>query len=129
MTARIQYSLSPLLPALPFIRDGKLLALGVTTSQRSPLLQDVPTIAEAGPPGYEYQDWCGVFAPATTSPAVIDKIGKEVARILELPEVANQLLSQGAEARPSTPDEFTTFVRAKVETARQVATFAGIRVE
>jgi tripartite-type tricarboxylate transporter receptor subunit TctC len=129
MTARIQYSLSPVVPALPFIRDGKLLALGVTTAQRSPMLQDVPTIAEAGPPGYEYQDWWGVFAPSATPPAIIDKIGKEIARILELPDVTKQLLNQGAEARPSTPDEFTTFVRAKVETARQVATFAGIRVE
>jgi tripartite-type tricarboxylate transporter receptor subunit TctC len=129
MTGRIQYSLSPLVPALPFIRDGKLLALGVTTAQRSPMLQDVPTIAEAGLPDYEYQDWWGVFAPAATPPPVIDKVGKEIARILKLPDVTKQLLSQGAEARPSTPDEFTRFVRAKVETARQVARSAAIRAE
>ena len=127
MAGRIQYSMSPLVPALPFIRDGKLLALGVTTAQRSPMLQDVPTVAEAGLPGYEYQDWWGVFAPAATPRAIIDKIGKEIARILELPDVTKQLLSQGAEPRPSTPDEFTRFVRAKVENARQVAAFAGIR--
>ena len=127
VTGRIQYSMSPLVPALPFIRDGKLLALGVTTAQRSPMLQDVPTVAEAGLPGYEYQDWWGVFAPAATPRAIIDKIGKEIARILELPDVTKQLLSQGAEPRPSTPDEFTRFVRAKVENARQVAAFAGIR--
>src|SRR5262245_50689523 len=129
LTGRIQYSMSPLVPALPFIRDGKLLALGVTTAQRSTALQNVPTVAEAGLAGYEYQDWWGAFAPAATPRAVIDKIGKDISRVLELPDVVKQLQSQGAEARPSTPDEFTRFVRAKVEAARQVASLAGIRAE
>jgi tripartite-type tricarboxylate transporter receptor subunit TctC len=129
MTRRIQYSLSPLVPALPFVREGKLLALGVTTGQRSPMLPDVPTVAEAGLPGYEYLDWWGVFAPAATPRAVIDKIGSEIRRVLVLPEVTSQLLSQGAEARPSTPDEFTAFVRAKIEAARQVARVASISAE
>ena len=129
MTGRIHYSLSPLVPALPFIRDGKLLALGVTTAQRSAVLQDVPTLAEAGIQGYEYQDWWGLFAPATTPRAVTDKIAKEVARILEIPEVKGQMLSQGEEARPTTPDEFISFVRGKIETAREVARRAAIRFE
>jgi tripartite-type tricarboxylate transporter receptor subunit TctC len=129
VTGRIQYSMAPLLPALPFIRDGKLLALGVTTVQRSPMLQDVPTIAEAGLPDYEYQDWWGVFAPAPTPRPVIDKISIEVVRILGLPDAMQQLLSQGTEARSSTPDEFTGFVRAKVKSARQLAASAGIRAE
>jgi tripartite-type tricarboxylate transporter receptor subunit TctC len=129
MTGRIHYSVSPLVPALPFIRDGKLLALGVTTDRRSLVLPNVPTIAEAGVSNYEYEDWWGMFAPANTPRAVIDKINKEIARILELPDVTKQMLNQGEEARPSTPDEFTRFVRAKVETARKVATLAGIRSE
>jgi tripartite-type tricarboxylate transporter receptor subunit TctC len=129
VTGRIQYSMSPLVPALPFIRDGKLLALAVTTVQRSPMLQEVPTVAEAGLPGYEYQDWWGLFAPAATPRPVIDKIGNEIVRILEFPDVTKQLLSQGAEATPSTGEEFTRFVRAKVESARQVAALAGIRAE
>jgi tripartite-type tricarboxylate transporter receptor subunit TctC len=128
-TGRIQYFLSPLLPALPFIRDGRLLALGVTTAQRSSALQDVPTVAESGLLGYEYQDWWGVFAPAATPRTVIDKIGKDFARVLELPDVRQQLLSQGVEARPNTPDEFTKLVRAKIEAIRKVATLAGIRAE
>jgi tripartite-type tricarboxylate transporter receptor subunit TctC len=85
MTGRIQYSLSPVLPALPFIRDGKLLALAVTTVQRSPLLYEVPTVAEAGVPDYEYQDWWGVFAPALTPAAVISKISNEIGRVLSSP--------------------------------------------
>jgi tripartite-type tricarboxylate transporter receptor subunit TctC len=129
ITGRIQYCMSPLVPALPLIRDGKLLALGVTTGQRSSVLRDVPTVSEAGLAGYEYQDWWGVFAPAATPRAIVEKVGKETARVLELADVAKQLLSQGADARPSTPDEFTGFVRAKIEAARQVATSAGIRTE
>src|SRR5262249_35075670 len=129
LTGRIQYSLSPILPALPHIKDGKLLGLAVTTTQRSPLLLDVPTVAEAGVPGYEYQDWWGVFAPAATPPALIAKISKDIGRILELSDVRKQLLDQGAEARPSTPDDFTKFVRTKIEEARHVAASANIRAD
>lgn len=128
-TGRIQYFLAPLVPALPFIRDGRLLALAVTTAQRTPVLPEVPTVADAGLPGYEYQDWWGVFAPAKTPRPVIGKISKETARILELSEIRKQMLSQGAEARSSTPEEFTQFVRAKVDSAATVVKLAGIRIE
>jgi tripartite-type tricarboxylate transporter receptor subunit TctC len=129
MTGRIQYSLSPVLPALPFIRDGKLLALAVTTAQRSPLLYEVPTVAEAGVPDYEYQDWWGVFAPALTPAAVISKISNEIGRVLKFSDVKKQLLDQGAEPSPSTPDDFTRFVRTKIEAARQLAASANIRTD
>ena len=128
-TGRIQYLSAPLVPALPFIRDGRLLALAVTTAQRTPVLPDVPTVADAGLPGYEYQDWWGLFAPAKTPRPVIGKISKATASILELSEIRKQMLTQGAEARSSTPEEFTQFVRAKVESASKVITLAGIRIE
>jgi tripartite-type tricarboxylate transporter receptor subunit TctC len=128
-TGRIQYLLAPVVPAIPFIRDGRLLALAVTTAQRSPVLPDVPTVADAGVSGYEYQDWWGVFAPAKTPRHVIGKANNETARIVALPEVSKQLLNQGAEARSSTPEEFTRFVHAKIESAAKVVKIAGIRVE
>jgi tripartite-type tricarboxylate transporter receptor subunit TctC len=128
-TGRVEYSFSPLLPALPFIKDGKLLALGVTTAWRSQALPDVPTVAEGGVPGFDYQDWWGVFAPAATPRDVVDKIAKEMARILVLPDVAEQLLGQGAQASPSEPAEFTHFVQRSVGIARDVAARAGIRTE
>jgi tripartite-type tricarboxylate transporter receptor subunit TctC len=90
-------------------------------------LEDVPTIGEAGLPGFEYQDWWGLFAPTGTPPAVVDKISKDVSRVLDLPEVTKQLLAQGAEARSSQPDDFTRFIRSRIEAARQVATTAGIQ--
>jgi len=129
MTGRIHYSMVPLVAALPSIKDGKLLALGVTTAQRSRALQDVPTLAEGGLQGFEYQDWWGVFAPGATPREVVDKVGKDVARILVLPDVAEQLLGQGAEARPTAADEFAGFVRAKIDAARTVAASARIRMD
>ena len=128
-TGRIQYFLAPLVPAMPLIKDGRLLAVAVTTAQRSPVLPDAPTIAEAGLSGYEYQDWWGVLAPARTPRTIIDKLGREIARILENPEVRKQMLSQGAEARSSTPEEFTRFVHSRIESASKVVKIAGIRVE
>jgi tripartite-type tricarboxylate transporter receptor subunit TctC len=128
MTGRIQYCLSPILPAMPFVTDGKLLALAVTTAQRSPMLQQVPTIAETGLPGFDYQDWWGVFAPAGTPLVLVDKISKEIVRVLQLADIQNQLLTQGAEARPTLPAEFANFVRTKIDAARQVAASASIRI-
>ena len=129
MNGRIQCYLAPMVAALPFIKDGRLLALGVTTSARWPVLKEVPTIAEAGVAGYEYQDWWGAFAPARTPPAVIDRINKEIARVLGQPDIAKAMLDQGAEAKPTTPEEFTRFVRAKITAHRELAASAGIRVE
>ena len=128
-TGRIQYFPSPLVPALPFINDGKLLALGVTTAQHSPTLPDVPTVAKAGLPGYEYQDWWGVFAPAATPRAVVDRISQEIARALKLPDVTDQLQSQGAEARPSTPDELGERLRTDLVKWAPIMRKAGIQPE
>jgi tripartite-type tricarboxylate transporter receptor subunit TctC len=87
----------------------------------------VPTVGEAGLPGFDYQDWWGVFAPAGTPPVVVDKIGKEIVRVLQFADIQNELLAQGAEARPSLPTEFANFVRTKIDAAREVAASANIR--
>jgi tripartite-type tricarboxylate transporter receptor subunit TctC len=126
---RVQCYLAPMVAALPFIRDGRLLALGVTTSTRTPILKEVPTIAEAGLPGYEYQDWWGVFAPGKTPSAVVETISKEIARILERPDIAKIMLDQGVEANGTTPEEFTKFIRAQVTALRELAASAGIRAD
>ncbi len=129
MSGRVHYFLSPLVPALPFIRDGRLLPLAVSTARRSQVLPDVPTIAESGLPGYEFQAWFGVFAPAGTPRPVVDKISKEIARIVALPDVIRQFTQQGEEAKPSTPEEFHRFVRAEIEKYVKVVKLAGIKVE
>ena len=129
MTGRIHYFLTPLVPALPFVRDGRLLALAVSTAQRTPILPDVPTIAEAALPGYEFQAWFGVFAPARTPRPIVEQISKEIARIVELPDIKKQFVNQGEEGRPSTPEEFTRFVHAEIEKTRKIVKLAGIRIE
>ena len=129
MAGRVQYFLSPLVPALPLIRDGRVLALAVTTAQRTPMLPDVPTVAEAALAGYEFQAWFGMFAPGATPRPIVEQISREVARIIQLPDVDKQMASQGEQPRSSTPDEFAQFVRAEVEKYRRLVKLANIRVE
>ena len=129
MTGRVQYFLSPMVPALPHIRDGRVLALAVTTAQRTPLLPDVPTVAEAALPGYEFQAWFGMFAPGGTPRPIVEQISKEVARVLRLPDVAKAMASQGEQPLPSTPEEFTRFFRGEVEKFKKIVKLANIRVE
>jgi tripartite-type tricarboxylate transporter receptor subunit TctC len=129
MTGRIQYFISPMVPALPFIRDGRLIPLAVTTALRTPMLPDVPSVSEAALPGYEYQAWFGMWAPGGTPRPIVEKLSKEVARIVELPDVAKQFANQGELVRTSTPEEFTQFCRAEIEKYRKIVKLANIRVE
>ena len=129
MTGRIHYFLSPLVPTLPFLKDGRLIPLAVTTARRSSVLPEVPTMAEAALPGYEFQAWFGVFAPARTPRPIVEKISKEIARIVELPDIKKQFQAQGEEGRPSTPDEFSQFVRAEIVKISRIVKQAGVKVE
>ena len=95
---------------LQHIRAGKLTALGVTSPKRSPLLPEVPTIAEAGVPGYSVEGWFGLFAPAAVPKPIIQRLNAEVVKILGEPKVKEQLLAQGAEPAASSPEEFAAFV-------------------
>jgi tripartite-type tricarboxylate transporter receptor subunit TctC len=125
LTGRVHYYLSPVMPALPLIRGGRMLALGVTTTERVPLLPDVPPLAEAALPGFKYDGWFGIWAPAKTPRKTIDAISREVARILALPDVGERIVSQGAAPRSGTPAELDKLVRAEVETRAKVLKASG----
>ena len=129
LTGRIHYFVTPLLPTLSLIKSGRLLALAVTTTQRVPLLPDVPTVAEAALPGFEYDGWFGILAPSKTPRAIIMKLNKEVVRILETTDVREKILSQGATAKASTPEAFDKLVRDEIVTRRKVFRAAGIKPE
>jgi tripartite-type tricarboxylate transporter receptor subunit TctC len=129
MTGRVTYFFSPISAALPHIREGKLIALGVTSAKRSGLLPNVPTIAEAGLPGFEYNLWVGLFAPAGVPADVVDKINRDVNRIQREPDVRDRLTALGAEAMQLTPAEFDKFVRAEMDDAAKVVKAAGIKVQ
>jgi tripartite-type tricarboxylate transporter receptor subunit TctC len=127
MTGRVQYFFSPISAALPQVREGKLLALAVSSAKRSSLLPDVPTVAEAGLAGFEYNLWVGVFAPAGTPADVVDKIGRSVNRALGEADVKERMTKLGAEAMSMTPAEFDRFVRAEMDDAGKIVKAAAIK--
>jgi tripartite-type tricarboxylate transporter receptor subunit TctC len=125
MTGRMHYYLSPVMPAMPLIKGGRLIALGVTTSERVPLLPEVPTLAEAALPGFKYDGWFGLWAPGRTPRKTIDFVAREVGRILALPDVGEKIVSQGAAPKSSSPAELDQLVRSEVETRGKVLKASG----
>lgn len=114
---------------VPHVRAGKMRALGVTTSVRIPSLPDVPTIAEAGVPGYESVQWSGLLAPAGTPPEIIARLHKEVVGIVRSPEGKERLAKIGTEAVGSSPEEFAAFIKSETVKWATVAKAAGISPE
>jgi tripartite-type tricarboxylate transporter receptor subunit TctC len=126
VSGRIGYSLPPILAAMPLVRDGRLIALGVTSRERAPMLPEVPTVAEAGVPGYEYDGWWGLIAPAKTPRPIIDKLQREIVRIAELPEIKDKVAAMGGRTRHSTPEAFVKLIRDEVETRGRIFKAAGV---
>jgi tripartite-type tricarboxylate transporter receptor subunit TctC len=118
----------PINSALPYIRSGKLRALGITGEKRLPLLPDVPTIAETLP-GYESDIWIGMIAPAKTPAPVIAKLNAELRRALALPDVKDKLAEQGIFTETSTPEAFTATMAADQKRWAEVIKNANIRPE
>jgi tripartite-type tricarboxylate transporter receptor subunit TctC len=114
MGGQIAATMDNMPPYLPHIKAGKIRALAVTPAKRSPALPDVPTVAEAGVPGYVSSAWFGLVAPAATPREVINKISTETARILQLPDVKPRLAEQGAEPIGSTPEQFSAHIKAEI---------------
>ncbi|MDN8613273.1 tripartite tricarboxylate transporter substrate binding protein [Variovorax ginsengisoli] len=99
--------------AIPHVKGGKLRALAVTTAKRSPALPDVPTIAEAGVPGYEATSWFGLLAPAGTPAPVVAKLNASILKALADPEVKKKLAEQGAEPHGEKPEQFAAFIESE----------------
>jgi tripartite-type tricarboxylate transporter receptor subunit TctC len=129
MAGRIQFFVSPFCPRWTLVKSGRLLAVGVTTRERLALLPDVPTIAEAAVPGFEYDGWYGLVAPARTPRTIINALSREVGRILRLPDVRERIASQGATARPTTPEEFDPPRARRYRRAGKVFKAAGAKAE
>lgn len=114
------------LSVVPHIRSNRVRPLGATSAKRFEALPDVPTIAEAGVPGYEYTNWYGVLAPGGTPPAVLAKLQSEIARILNLPELRDRLSKEGAAVVASTPAEFAAFLKVEMEKAAKIVKASGM---
>jgi tripartite-type tricarboxylate transporter receptor subunit TctC len=129
MAGESQVSLATVASVIEHIKAGRLRAIGVTAAQRSGALPDVPTIAEAGVPGYEMSAWIGVFAPAGTSKAVIDKLNAEVNKALKLPEVVHNLSAQALDPWGSTPEEFGARLKSDYEKYARLIRLTGAHIE
>jgi tripartite-type tricarboxylate transporter receptor subunit TctC len=115
--------------ALPRVQNGSLRAIAVTAAKRSKALPDVPTIAEAGLPGYEATTWFGVFAPAQTPPAIVDKLNRAIADALRKPAVVEKIAGMGAEPMFMTPDEFKKLVKTDTDKWRIVVKQANVKLD
>ncbi|HJQ56618.1 MAG TPA: tripartite tricarboxylate transporter substrate binding protein [Vineibacter sp.] len=127
MNGRVDVYFAPLNAALPFIKDGRVLALAVGTAQRSPLLPDVPTTIEAGVPASDYDFWVGMLAPAKTPAPIITRLHAETVKALQSPELAERLTSLGATPMPMTPEKFDAFIRAELAGNAEIVKDAGIK--
>jgi tripartite-type tricarboxylate transporter receptor subunit TctC len=123
------YAVSPISIAAPHFRRGELVPLGVTASRRSPLLPDVPTIAEAGVAEYDFPVWYGLWAPAATPPAIAEQLATAVTTVLADPDLRDWLATHGAEPVSMTRTEFARFVRMENERAAQIVKNRGIALD
>jgi len=114
MTGRIDFYFLPIAPALPLIKQGKVVALAVSTPLRVQLLPEVPTIAEASYPNAEYLFWGGLSAPANTPRAIVEKLNREVNKALAMPTIQERLQNLGVQPQPMTPDQFAKFFAGDV---------------
>jgi tripartite-type tricarboxylate transporter receptor subunit TctC len=129
VSASVQFNFSPVVNVLNLVRDGRLLALAASTGKRSAALPDVPTVSEAGLSGYVFDPWFGILAPSGTPKAILDKLSREIARILQLSDVKERLSNLGADPAPTTPEEFDAQVRAEVAKFGKIVRDAGIKPE
>ncbi|MEI7678362.1 MAG: tripartite tricarboxylate transporter substrate binding protein [Betaproteobacteria bacterium] len=113
--------------AIPYIKAGKLRGLGVTMAKRTAALPDVPSIAEAGVPGYEATQWFGMLAPAGTPRPIIDRLNHEMVKLLKSPEVRDRLIADGTDPAPTTPEEFGAYIKSETEKWTKVIKAAGIK--
>jgi tripartite-type tricarboxylate transporter receptor subunit TctC len=129
LSGETQLIVSSLLPALPHVKSGKLRALAVTSTSRSPAVPDVPTAAESGLPKFETSSWHGILVPAKTPRAIITRLHAEVVKVLNLPDVRERLTSQGLNIVASTPQAFAAYIKSETIKYARVIKQVGIKPE
>lgn len=123
----VDLMLDVVLTSLPHLKAGRLKALGITSLQRSPLLPDVPTVAEQGYPGFEVLGWYGLFAPAGTPPAITQKLYQDFSAVLKSDKIRTTLESQGGPAIASTPQQFEELIKSEIVRWKKVVQVSGAK--
>lgn len=126
---QVQMMMSSLLPAIPQIKAGRLRGLAVTSVKRTPVLPELPTIAESGMPGFETTSWHGILVPAKTPKAIATRLHDELVKMLGQPDVRARLASEGIDAIGNTPQEFAAYIRSETVKYAKVIKQAGITAE
>lgn len=129
LSGEIPMVLNVISTVLPQMPSGKVRALAVTSARRSPMVPDLPTLAESGLPGFEYISYFGVLAPAETPREIVIKLNNEIARILSLPDTKERFFVNGAEPTSSTPEAFAEFIRDEIIKTGKIVRESGARVD
>ena len=114
---------------VPFVRGGRIRALGISSLERSPALPDVPTVASQGFPGFEAKEWYGLVAPGGTPRAIVTQLNREIVRIINLPDVRSRLLDLGADIVGDSPDQFGAFIKGELVKWSKLLKETGIRLD
>jgi tripartite-type tricarboxylate transporter receptor subunit TctC len=129
IAGEVQMMIGNVLTLLPHIQSGRIKAIAVTSRARSPSLPNLPTIAEAGVPGYEAMGWNGVFSPARTPRAIVEKLNADIVRVLNMPDVRERLAAMGSTPVGGTPEQFGDYVKREIERWGRVIRESGIKVD
>jgi len=129
MTGQISLTITGIPALLPQVKSGRIRALAVSSATRSAAVPELPTISEAGLPGYKATAWYGILAPARTPGAIIAKLNARINKGLKQPDVAERLAAEGAETAGGTPEEFAAFIRAETERWGKVLKAAGVKAQ
>jgi tripartite-type tricarboxylate transporter receptor subunit TctC len=126
---QVQMMFANTLSSLPMVRAGRLRALAISSSKRSPAAPELPTVAEAGMPGFEASTWFGMLAPKGTPKDIIARLNGEVRKVLKMPDILERLKAQGTDPIGSTPEEFRDYIKSELIKWEKVVKAAGVRIE
>ena len=129
IAGQVQLGFNAIPSVLPHVKTGKLKALAVSSAKRANAVPDLPTIAESAVPGFQYDIWYGIFAPAQTPAALLSKISADVQRALGEPDVVQQLVVQGTEPWASTPSELAQYIREDTARWARIVKERNIKIE
>lgn len=129
MGGHVSVLISTIATVVPYLNTGKLRGIGVTSQVRSDLVREVPTLDESGLPGFELTSKLGAFVRSTTPKEIVNRLGAEIVRALQMPEVRESLFRQGISATPMGPDEYDAIIRAEIPKIQKIVRNAGIRLD
>jgi len=129
LAGQVQMMFESLIGVIPFITSGKLRAIAVSGAQRSEAAPDIPTMSEAGVPGFEASAWVGILAPAGTPRPIVGRLNADIVKVMQMPDVKALLSRNGAEAVTNSPEQFTEFIKAQLDKWSKVVKASGAKLE